>query len=184
MKIKMLNKIINKKSGFTLIELVLYVSLVSVLVLGVASFWNVIRSIGLKNKSVSAVEEQGAFVSDIMNERIRQATHVCTPTSAGDTAHTLDLDTNCTVHTGSEVSLALDIHGILILTEGGQDYSLTDERVSMPSSSINFTKAQDTVHGGAESVNYTFVMQSKDYSSSSPFSYEKTFSGGGVLRVY
>ncbi len=102
------------------------------------------------------------------------------PSSSGDSASTLDLDTSCTVHTSNRVQLGLT-GGILEIIEGvNSPIALTDTRTYI--SSITFTKAKDPL-GGTASVNYTFTMQSKSYSSTQEFGYQKTFLGGGTLRV-
>ncbi len=182
MKIKSQKK---SKLGFTLIELVLYASLVSLLVLGVSSFWSVIKQLGLKDKAISAVEEQGAFISDVISQRIREAKKVCIPSSSGteNSGDTLDLDTNCISHTANEIEFAMEAGdtGKLVMTEGGTDeYLLTDERVNI--SSIAFTKAKDPL-GGTASVNFTFTIEARSYSATSEYRYVKTFSGGGTLRL-
>jgi len=171
-----------KNKAFTLIELILYLSLVSVLVIGVTSFFSIIKDTSIKEKSISTVEEEGAFSADILSQKIREARNVCIPTTSGTSGQTLmlDMDTNCNSHTANRVRFALDGSGILQITEGaGSPVNLTDDRVLL--SSLIFVKAEDPL-GGSPSINYTFIMQAKSYSGTSEYYYSKTFSGGGTLR--
>ncbi len=170
------------KNGFTLIELALYVSLVSLLTLGISSFFSIIKQVEIKNKSISAVEEQGAFVADILSEKIRQAKGVCVPVSSGISGSTdnLDLDSDCISYTSDRVRFALDGNDLLQITEGsGSPVLLVDSRVYI--SSLSFIKAQDPL-GGPPSVNYTFTMQARSHLPNSEFRYSKDFSGGGTIR--
>ncbi len=162
-----------KTSGFTIIELVLYATLVALLSLGIASFWDITKQAGLKDKSISIVEEEGVFAADVIGEHIRTARRICIPSGSGSTESTLDLDSNCTVHTGNHIVFTLS-GGRLIMTENGSDIPLTDARAYI--SSITFANA------GGSSIDYSFTMESKNYSSTDSFGYSKIFSGGGTIR--
>lgn len=166
--------------GFTLIELILYISLASVLLIGVTSFFSVIKQIDLKNQAVSAVEEQGAFAADLISQRIRDASLVCTPAASASGA-TLDLDSNCSVHTGNEVSFSVNGGGQLTVNEAGATgVLLTDTRTYI--SSITFTNTTDPTSGPAN-VTFSFTIQAKSYGPTSEYYYSKTFTGGGTVRV-
>lgn len=168
----------NKNSGFTLIELILYASLVSLLVLGISSFWSIIKEVNLKNKSISAVEEQGAFVADVISQKIREAGNVCSPLP-GESGEILDLDSDCDSHTEERVRILL-VSGRLFALQASLLSMLSDTRVYIPS--ITFSNTTD-LSGGPANVNYTVTLQSKNYSANSEYSYSKTFSGGGTIRV-
>ncbi|MCE9585499.1 prepilin-type N-terminal cleavage/methylation domain-containing protein [Candidatus Nomurabacteria bacterium] len=180
----MISIIKKNKKGFTLIELVLYASLVSLLVLGVSSFWSIVKQFNLKNKSMTAVEDQGAFVADFISEHIRNAGEVCLPLTSGISGRgaVLIIDDNCSPNTSAQTRFAVS-NGILSVKEGSSspvETNLTDSRVYV--SNLDFVKAKDP-SGGPSSVNYSFVIQSKSYSNTTAYSYQKTFSGGATLRV-
>ncbi len=163
----------NNNAGFTLIELMLYASLVALLTLGIASFWDITVQAGLKDKSISAVEEEGGFAAQVIADKIQSARGICSPDSSGEDLSTLTLDSNCAVHTDEYVFFSLD-NGKLTMSLGGDDIYLTDARVYI--SSIHF------INTGGVSIEYSFTLESESYSADSSFGYSKTFSGGGTIR--
>lgn len=183
-------QITNKKNGagFTLIELILYISVASLVILGVSAFFSVEKKIEVKNKSISAVEEEGAAVADIISQKLSEAAGVCTPATSGEQSDSLVLDSDCVSHTSDEVTFSLDDNNQLLMSQGGgasiseragEGIALTDSRVSIRS--ISFTNTTDTEGGPAE-VDFTFEMRSKSYSSTEEYSYSKPFSGGATIK--
>ena len=67
--------------AFTLIEILLYISMVSIIVLAISSFFVLIQRVKVKNEVIATVNNEGQFVSSIIERTIRESTSVITPTS-------------------------------------------------------------------------------------------------------
>jgi len=68
------------QQGYTLIELLLYVAIVSALLTGVVAFFGIVIDARVKNQSVTEVNEQGSFALDYVAQTIRSATSITSPT--------------------------------------------------------------------------------------------------------
>src|SRR5689334_13460149 len=92
--------------GYTLIELLLYVSILSILLLSVVFFFTMTVESRIKNQSIAEVNDQGTAVMDYMAQTVRNATSISAP-SAGTSAAALTL----AVPTGSLSPTVFDISG-------------------------------------------------------------------------
>jgi prepilin-type N-terminal cleavage/methylation domain-containing protein len=114
------------KKGFTLIEFLIYISiLASILVLMVGFFWNIIFG-NIKETSYQEVQQNGRFALTKMFQEIRKATKINAP-SPGSSANFLSLamtdpDLNPTVFRLKD--------GKLTISQGGNPaIELTTDRV-------------------------------------------------------
>ena len=128
MKKKFLKKNVFKKNeGLTLIELLLYLSLVIIIVLTISSFFIVVQKNKVKNEAISTVEDQGKFAMGVVSEAIHRAVRVVEP-SLGDLTNSLIL--SMSDPTKDPTIFSVDNDGILNMTEGSNSpIPLTDERV-------------------------------------------------------
>jgi type II secretory pathway pseudopilin PulG len=67
------------ESGYTLIELLLYVVIVAGLLTTITAFFGTITSARVKNQTIAEVNDQGTAVMDYMTRTIRNATSVTSP---------------------------------------------------------------------------------------------------------
>src|SRR4030042_2610598 len=106
-------------AGFTLVELLLYVSIIGAVILSMAGFLSLLMQSRVKNQTISEVEQQGVQVMQIITQTSRNAASLNSPTQ-GQTASSLSLD--ATVFDLSS--------GTIRITEGGSPISLTNSRVT------------------------------------------------------
>ncbi len=183
-----MNKRYKNKRGFTLMEMIFYVSLTSLIVLSMSSFFQLIQQIKVKNQAISVVEEQGTFVANKINETIRNARNnistmiICTPESLTPSDELyLDTDGNCGNNTADQIKFSVDSGtGIISITQGADTYDLTDVRVLVgyADNSSNYFE-----YGGGDSVDYSFKLSAKSYGSTWEYQYSKDFSGAATIRI-
>jgi Tfp pilus assembly protein PilW len=95
-----------QQSGYTLIELLLYVSIVGVLLISVSYFFAMIVDARVKNQSITEVNDQGMAAMDYITQVIHNATSITSP-AAGGSGSTLTL----VVPTGSLSPTTFDLSG-------------------------------------------------------------------------
>jgi len=90
-----------KYTGFTLIELSLYVVIMGICVLAISSFLNLINNAKIKNRLIAEVEQQGDQISSIIRQNILASSGINIPlpgsTSATLSLSFLDINRNPTV---------------------------------------------------------------------------------------
>src|SRR3990167_4707415 len=112
--------------GFSLIELLLYIAIVSALILASSVFLKLIFASRVKNQVIAEVEQQGMQVMQLITQTVRNAAVINTP-GPGQSANSLSVD-----------STVFDLSSATIrITEGaGSLVSLTNSRIS--ASSLSF----------------------------------------------
>ncbi|MDO8482875.1 MAG: prepilin-type N-terminal cleavage/methylation domain-containing protein [bacterium] len=78
--------------GFTLVELLLYISLSGIILLSVSLFMASLLEARVKNQTIAAVEQEGAQVMEIINQALRNATAINSP-ATGTSAVLLSINT-------------------------------------------------------------------------------------------
>lgn len=148
--------------GVTLVEVVLYLAILSTLVFGIASFVDLISVVRVKNQAIIEVNQQAALIIQNMAQNIRNAKSVTTPTigQSGNNLVILDVSNNT-------ITYALN-SGILTINRGPGGLNLNNNRVlisnvvfknlsraSTPSIiQINFTLSYNNVSGNQ---NYNYI---------------------------
>lgn len=106
--------IIKMKKGLSLVETIIYISIFSVLVVGLSTFVNSISNARINNQTLLEINNQGYFVSNIISQAIRNAISVTAPTiSASSNSLTITTATPATNPTNFNLS-----GDILYITEG------------------------------------------------------------------
>ena len=102
----MINKLQNKNygftrtlkvvCGFTLVEVILYVAILSTLVFGIASFVDLISVTRVKNQTINEVDQQAVQIIQNIAQNIRNAKSITTPTigQSGSNLVILDVSNN------------------------------------------------------------------------------------------
>src|SRR4030042_4420700 len=78
-------------AGFTLVELLLYASIVGAVVLSMAGFLSLLMQSRVTNQTISQVEQQGIQVMQIITQTARNAEAIASP-AIGTSASSLTLD--------------------------------------------------------------------------------------------
>lgn len=126
-------------SGYTLIELLLYIAMIGALLTGVTMFFGTTLDARVKNQSISEVDQQGAQIMELITQTIRNADSVTTP-AAGASGSTLTL----AVPTPAASPTIFNMNGTTTVLGYNSDGTSTD---SNNSDSINATKFTATGSG-------------------------------------
>ncbi|HUQ30263.1 MAG TPA: hypothetical protein VM103_01960 [Candidatus Paceibacterota bacterium] len=162
-------------SGFTLVELLLYVSIASFLLIAVSVFLSTLLSARVKNETVMEVEQQGSFVMDVMTQTIRNATAISTPATS-TAAVSLSLRTGVASTTPTVFDLATST---LRVTEGvGSSVAFTS--ADIVASDLLFSNLSGSSTPGT--IRIQFTLTAINSSGRNEYDYRRTFYGSATLR--
>lgn len=164
-----------KNKGFTLIELIVYISLVSVMLLGIASFTKIILQTRIRNQVITETEQQGIQIAQILTRVIRNAENITTPT-AGNNAGSLTLDVSDISQDPTVFSLN---GGIINIKEGtGNQINLNNSRVEAHDLAFQNLSRPDT----PGIIKFGFSLDYNNQSGRPEYNYSRTFYGSISLR--
>lgn len=161
--------------GFTILELLLYVSIAGVILLGVSVFLSALLGARVKNQTIAEVDSQGMQVLQLITQTLRNADSINTPAQGG-VSTSLSLNT----YTGGLNPTVFDLAGgVLRVSEGaGAAVPLTNSRVTVSSLSVqNLTRT-----GAPGVVRVMFTLSYNNTSGRPEFTYQKNFIVTGALR--
>lgn len=163
------------KKGFTILELLLYVGILSVVIFSIAFFIQMMMSARLKSQTIAEVEQQGQQVMQKITQLIRNANAITVP-SEGSSGSSLTLDTYDTGKNPTVIDVASNV---LRIKEGtGAAISLTSSRVSVNGFSIqNLSRASTP-----GTVRIQFTLTHVNASQKNEFEYSKTFYASANIR--
>jgi len=169
-------KLKTRYEGFTILEMLLYVSICSVLLLSLCVFLVFLLESRTKNQSIADVNQQGQQVMQLITQTIRNARTVDAP-QVGQTSQTLTLTVNDTLLSPTVFDLESGI--IRIQEASGPNILLTNSHVtasSMLFRNISSASSSDRI------VEISFTIDYKNPSGRNEYSFGKTFTGSATLR--
>jgi len=152
MKLKIINRNMHfSRKGFTLVELVLYMGILTGLLFMITSIFA--SAIDLQSETIasSSVHEDGSYILNRLQYDITRASSITTPSIAGQQTNTLVLIINGITHTfnGSGASLTLtNTNGTMQLNSYETDLS-----------NVSFTRYGNT--NGKHTVKVSFILTGK-----------------------
>ena len=152
----MINK--RQKKGFTLIELILFMAMFSVILIVLGSLFSAIVEKQLETESVSAVENDSKFITARLLYDISRPIIMTTPPTLGSQSASLSI-----IISGVTYIYALS-SGSLRLTQGAQTNNLNS--VGTKISGLNFTRLGNTT--GKPTVQVTYTITSDTVLPSGP----------------
>jgi type II secretory pathway pseudopilin PulG len=152
MKIKNVNK---RKSGFSLIEAVVYVAILGMFIFSFVTFMNMITYSRVNNQVVLETNNQGNQIVKIITQSIRNAVSVNSP-SEGSVSNSLSLETN----TNNPV-VFYENSGTLYVTEGSNPaVALTNNSVSI--SNLTFANLSQTLTSDSVQIRFTLTSTNQN----------------------
>ena len=156
------------QTAFTLIELLLYVGIFSVLMLTVSAFLNVVIQAKEKRQVISEVEYQGANIAYFISHNIKAASGITSPILGANNS-TLTLSSADSTRNPTVFKL---INGaIAINLANGSDIVLNNNQVT----ASNFICYNFGKTGTSGSINCQFTLSASDASNRHEYSYTKKF---------
>lgn len=163
------------KKGFTILELLLYVGILSAVMFSIAFFIQMMMSARLKSQTIAEVEQQGQQVMQQITQVIRNANSITAP-AAGTNGASLTVD----VYDAGKDPTIIDVaSNVLRIKEGaGSAVPLTSSRVNVSGSSFqNLSRASTP-----GTVRIQFTITHVNTSQKNEFEYSKTFYGSANIR--
>lgn len=164
-----------RQKGYTLIELLMYISIVSVLLVSVALFYGQSLDARVKGQSIIEVEQQGQLAMQHITTAIRNATSITLPAAAG-TGSQLTL----VVPTGALSPTVFNLSGTTLqITEGAASaVPLTNSKVQVTSLTFrNLTRS-----GTPGVVQVSITISRVNTANRNEYDYQKTFVTSAALR--
>lgn len=150
-----------------MVELVIYIALLTILLLSVTLFITSFLKSKAQNQSMAEVEQQGTQVAQIISQSIRNAENITLPITGG-TAASLTLDVVTVANDPTMFSLS---SGVIKMQEGAASaVDLTNSKAT--ASGLSFYNVSRTSTPGA--IKFQFTLTYNNYS--------KTFYGSSSLR--
>jgi len=166
----------NNQQGFTLLELLLYVGICGIMLIGIVSFVIELETARVKQITISEVEQQGVQVMEYMTQALRNARVVNTPTP-GTSAQSISFEVSDSANTPTVFSLS---SGVLQVAEGPtpQVTPLTSAAVIVQ----NMTVENQAYTGGRDIITIQLTLSHTNPSGTSAYHYEQTFTGTAQLH--
>ena len=163
------------KKGFTILELLLYIGILSVVIFSIAFFIQMMMSARLKSQTIAEVEQQGQQVMQKITQVIRNANSITAPT-AGASGASLTID----VYDAGKDPTVFDVAlNVLRIKEGAAAViPLTSSRVNATGFSVHNLSRAST----AGTVRIQFTLTHVNTSQKNEFEYSKTFYGSANIR--
>ncbi|MBP6888840.1 MAG: prepilin-type N-terminal cleavage/methylation domain-containing protein [Candidatus Pacebacteria bacterium] len=165
-----------KSKGFTLIEMILYVAICSMLLLSLSTMFSFLLGSRVKSQAITEVNQQGFFVMHLLTSSIRNAKSVDTPAMSA-TSPTLSITTQSPLLSPTVIGTS---NQVIVLTEGAATaLPITNSRISVSSllfENISSSSSTDRV------VRISYTLTYKSASLRQEYSYSKTFTGSATLR--
>jgi type II secretory pathway component PulJ len=162
------------KKAFTLIEFLSYLAVFALLATAVSSFYHAVITANAKSQAMLSVEEQGSFISNIINRYVRRAQSINSPT-IGASANTLSLAMS---GVGENPAIFATSSQALNLSLAGVAEPLTDNNIEV----ISLVFSNYSIAGVPQIVSYRFLLKHKNPANRQEYNYIKEFSGSAHLR--
>ncbi len=165
----------NKNSGFTLVELLLYISIASIIVFTSASMLQFTLQSRVKNQTIAEVEQEGAQVMQLITQTIRNGTLINSPTIGNSGA---SLSVNVVTGSNSPTVFDLSSSAMRIKEGAGVAVNLTSSKVTV--SNLNFQNLSRA--GTPNTIRVSFTITYTNSSGRNEYSYTQKFYGSASLR--
>jgi len=163
------------KKGFTLIEVVLYVGISSLVIFVISFFLVFLLQMNIKNQTVAEIDSQGLFVMRLINQTIRNSAGVNSPVP-GENNVALSLETFDSL---KNPTIFFEENGILYLKEGA------DERIPLTNSLVFLSELFFENYSAAsskDSINFSFILSRINNSGRNEYDYSKKFYAASSTR--
>lgn len=164
----------HNQRGETLIELLLYVTILSAIMLATVTFFGTVTVARVKNESIAEVNDQGAQAMDLMLQTIRNASSITTPVAAGSGA-----SLTLVVPTSSLSPTILNLNGTVLQIKRGAATAVPITSDDVQITSITFKNLTRASTPGI--VQVSFVMKRTNPASRNEYDYQKTFTGSAEV---
>ena len=164
--------------GFTLVEILLAITLTTGLLLSLVVFAQHVNESQVKQRSIREVNEQGELIMAKIVYAIRSAESITSPATSGSTVSELELSyANPSI---DPIEVSVDT-GILMYSEDNDpEIPLHNESISV----VDFTVTNVTQTAAWDTVDVSLTLRYESTSQRYIYDYEKTWDTTVVIRNY
>lgn len=165
-----------KQSGFTLVEVILYIGLVSLFAVSLTAFLGFFTQAKNKSSTIEEVNQQAVFISSYVEQLIRDSDSITLPaktTSAG----TLIL-TSTKFPARSPIAISTSSGKLVVSEAGGGSVQISSDKVTI--SNLSFTNLSQASTDG--NIRYQFQVSYNNPNGKNEFTYVQTFYGSASTR--
>lgn len=169
-------KFIQYKKGFTLVEMVLYVSLCSIILLSLSTFLSFLLEARVRSQAITEVNQQGFQVMYQITQTIRNGRSIQVPL-IGTASSTLSVTTGIPLLNPTIFSVS---SSTFIIQEGANiPVPLTNSRVIVSALSFQNISSAGSVD---KIIKISFTIRYSNPQGREEYSFTKTFNGSATLR--
>ena len=151
-------KIKNYSRGFTIVELLIYMALLSGFLIITTELFASIMDVKLESEAVSSAEQDGRYILTRLSHDIPQSSSITTPNTLGSTATSLVMIVSGVTYTYSVNGENLQLANNL----GTNNLNSTESKIS----NVSFQKIGNV--GGKETIKLSFTVTSSSVRNSGP----------------
>ncbi len=167
---------IRSQKGFTLVELVLYVSICSILLLTMSTFLTFLLGARVRSQAITEVNQQGFQVMNQITQTIRNGRNIQIP-SIGVSSSTLSLTTGNALLNPTVFSL----NGTTFIVKEGSKTAipLTNSRIRV--STVTFQNVSSS-SSTEKIIRISYTIDYVNLGGRNEYSYTKSFNGSATIR--
>ena len=170
----MTRRIRTEHAGYTLIELLLYVVIISTLLTTVTFFFGMTIEARVKNQTIAEVNDQGVATMDYITQTIRNASSITTPATGGS-GNSLTL----VVPTGSLSPTIFNLNGTTLQVKEGTAAAIPLTNNDVQVTGLTFKNL--TRSGTPGNVQVSFTLSHVNPSGRNEYDYQKTFTSSAEV---
>lgn len=167
------------RRGFTLVEVLLYTGIVSVILSAIVFFLMIILSAQTRNQVIAEVEQQGIQAMQVITKNIENTKLISSPTRNGNPTSILTMDMVGQGLNADVLSFALADKMIYMQKGSFTPVALLNNQVEV--SNLSF---QDLANDGSHNaiVRVEFTVNYKNPGERADYSYSQAFYGSATVR--
>lgn len=169
-------KISQRTQGFTLVEMILYVSICSIFLLTLSTFLSFLVGARIRSQAIAEVNQQGFQIMHAMTSTIRNGRSIQVP-SLGTASSTLSVTTGVPLLDPTVFSISSST--LLIREASNSPIPLTNSRVTLSGllfENISSSSSLDRI------VRISFTINHNNLSDRDEYTFTKNFTGSATLR--
>ncbi len=169
-------KYLKEDKGYTLVELILYISLSAIMLLAISMMLSTFLESRIKNQVISEVDGEGTQIMQLMTQTIRNANSINSPSTGIN-----DVSLSLSVVNPLKDPTVFSLSGNEIRIREGFDpaISLTNN-LQVSASSLSFENLSRPLTPGT--VGISFTLSYLNPSSRNEYNYSRTFYGSATLH--
>ena len=167
----------NVESGFTLIEILLYITLATMIVMTIILFFLMILAGRQRSVAIAEVDTQGSQIMRYLSYNLRNADGVNTP-ATGDSSSILSVqssDPNL-----DPINFYVDGSMLYVEESLSDTYELSSSRVEI--SNVSFTNI--TANNSPTLIKIEFTLSYRNPDNKKELDYSKTFYNSVIINTY